>query len=92
MIATVLAFTGGVVTCVAVYKIVSIIKNERRNTKNLVADVKCLKDKVKFMKMDLDWTKVRTENWEKCSFELHNLKCDVESIKSKLEEGNTEDK
>ncbi|WP_436866636.1 hypothetical protein [Bacillus fungorum] len=92
MITTVLAFTGGVVTCVSVYKIVSIIKNERKDKKSLVSDVKRLKDKVRFMEMDLDWMKVRAEYWEKCSFELHDLKSDVELIKSGLEEGNTEDK
>ncbi len=92
MITTVLAFTGGVVVSVAVYKIVSIIKKERRNKKNLVSDVKCLKDKVRFMEMDLDWMKVRVEYWEKQSFEIHNLKTDVKLIKSKLKKGNIEDK
>lgn len=92
MITTILTFIGGVVTCVTVYKVISIVKKERRNKKNIAADVKRLKDKVKFMEMDLDWTKVRGENWERCSFELHNLKCDVKSIKKKLEEENTEDK
>ncbi|MGN4897823.1 hypothetical protein ACTFSB_28630 [Bacillus cereus group sp. MYBK14-3] len=92
MIATVLAFTGGVVGSVTVYKIITIVKKERRNKKSLVADVKRLKDKVKFMEMDLDWTKARGEYWEKCSFKLHDLKSDVTLIKSKLEEGNTEDK
>lgn len=92
MIATVLTFAGGVVTSVVVYKIVSIAKNERRHKKNLISDVKCLKDKVKFMEMDLDWTKVRAEHWENQSFEMHNLKSDVKLIKSKLEERNAEDK
>jgi hypothetical protein len=92
MIATVLAFTGGVVVSVVVYKIITIVKKERRNKKNLVADVKRLKDKVKFMKMDLGWMKVRAEYWEECSFKLHDLKSDVELIKSKLEERNIEDK
>ncbi|TBX83988.1 hypothetical protein E0M29_28245 [Bacillus cereus] len=92
MIATVLAFTGGVATCVAVYKIVSIIKEERKNKANLISDVKRLKDKVKFMEIDLDWMKIRADNWEDRSFEIHNLKSELELIKSKLEEGNAEDK
>ncbi|MDA1636472.1 hypothetical protein PDK11_27145 [Bacillus cereus] len=76
----------------AVYKIVSIIKNERKDKKSLVTDVRRLKDKVKFMEMDLDWTKARGEYWEECSFKLQDLKSDVTLIKSKLEEENTEDK
>ncbi|WP_242300274.1 hypothetical protein [Bacillus cereus group sp. BfR-BA-01448] len=88
MIATLLSFAGGVISSVVIYKIITNIKKESRNKNNLVADVKRLKDKVKFMEMDLDWLKVRAENWEKQSFELHNLKSDVKLIKSKLEEEN----
>lgn len=91
MFAIVLAFTSGVVVSVAVYKIISITKNERMKKKNLVMDVKRSKDKVRFMEMDLDWMKVRVEHWEEQLFELRNLKADMKLIKSKLEEGNTED-
>lgn len=92
MIATLLSFVGGAISSVVIFKIITIIKKELKNKKNLVADVKRLEDKVKFMEMDLDWMKIRTENWEERSFEIHKLKSDVESIKSKLEKGNTEDK
>lgn len=92
MVTTLLSFVGGVISSVVIYKIITLVKEEHRNKKNLVADVKRLKDKVRFMEMDLDWLKVRAENWEKRSFELHNLKSDVDLIKSKSEEGNTEDK
>lgn len=86
MFTTLLSFAGGVISSVVIYKIITIIKKEHRDKKNLVADVKRLKDKVKFMEMDLDWLKVRAENWEEDSFELYNLKSDVKLIKSKLEE------
>ncbi|PEP36671.1 hypothetical protein CN575_02570 [Bacillus wiedmannii] len=92
MITTILTFIGGALASITIYKIITIVKKEIRNKKNLVADVKRLKDKVRFMEMDLEWMKVRAEYWEEQSFELHNLKSDVKSIKRQLEEGNTEDK
>ncbi|PHE70867.1 hypothetical protein [Bacillus wiedmannii] len=92
MIATLLAFIGGVVVSVAVYKIITILKKEHRNKKNLISDVRHLNTKVKFMEMDLEWMKVRAEHWEEQSFELRDLKSDMKLIKSKLEEGNAEDK
>ena len=92
MIATILAFIGGALASITIYKIVTIVKKEIRDKKNLVADVKRLKDKVRFMEMDLDWMKVRADHWENHSFELRDLKSDVKLLKSKLEEGNAEDK
>lgn len=92
MVTTLLSFVGGVISSVVIYKIITLVKEEHRNKKNLVADVKRLKDKVRFMEMDLDWLKVRAENWENHSFELHSLKSDVKLIKGKLEVGKTEDK
>ncbi|MED3269283.1 hypothetical protein P4358_26480 [Bacillus thuringiensis] len=73
MIATVLAFTGGAIASAAVYKIISIVKECRRNKESLVAEIDRLRTRIYCMEISIKHLNECNGNSEKHLSKLHEL-------------------